>query len=228
MAVKSTSLILLSSALAHLGLTSDGGSQDAQLEAFIDAASEMFEEHCGRVFSRAAIVDEEVAGFDTSLDLLLARPPINDATVAAMTFKYLDDELTDLTNISIDHRAAGILRSDTGWNQQSAFRGGIAGDPQPGTEKKSYKVSYDGGFVTEVQNAESGGTYEGVDVTLPGYVKLGMLMTISSWWRSKGKNPNMTGEKIGDASENYASGGVGGIPKAVLILVAPVCINLGS
>lgn len=227
MAVKTTSLVLLTSALDWLGLTSDGGAQDARLEMLIDAASELIEEHCGRAFSRATVTDEEVATVNHMTDMLLARPPINSANVDAMTFKFLDDTITDVTNYSIDSAEAGIIRNDSGWQEVAAYRSGIAGDAQPGTEKKAYKVTYDGGFVTEVQAAEVGGTYEGETVTLPGFVKLAALDTISVWWRSRGKNPNIKSQRIDDAAESYGDATVGDLPESVKVKLAPACINFG-
>lgn len=227
MAVKATSLILLSSALDALGLTSDGGSQDARIEGFIDSATDFIESYCGRSFARASVVDEEVAGYNHMVDLLLARPPINSANVAAMTFKYLDSAITDTTNISIDDASAGILRCDSGWSQVSAYRSSIAGGQQAGTEKKAYKISYDGGYVTEVQAAEVGGTYNGQTVTLPGAIKLAALDIVTVWWRSQGKNANLKSQKIGDAAETYGSAGAGAIPDSVYTLLASARMNLG-
>lgn len=219
MAVKSTSLISLATALANLGITADGGANDAIVEGAIDDATDLVEEYCGRSFSRAAVVAEKAAGYSGSPFLVIDRPPINDALITDLTITVLGASVDLTDGYEIEDREAGLIRSDYGWGESSFSIGRIAIGRQPGTERKAYAVTYDGGFVTEVQAAESGGTYEGETVTLPGPIKRAMLEIVGLWAAQTGRNPNLTSERIGPAAETYSSNGVLSIPKSAEALL---------
>ena len=210
MAVKATSLVTLAEVLAELDLVSDGGVQDWRLEGYIDRISDLVEGYCRRKFSRAAIVDEAHAGFIVPY-LVVDRPPINDATVAAMAFKYLSTGTAiDTDDILLHDADAGIVYNRSGWTRRVFNRNNIAYDEMAGTAEKTWFVTYDGGFVTSVQSATTGGTYDGVTVTMPGGVVQAVLDTVKLWNITQYATPGVVEQKIGDASERTTGAVDGG------------------
>jgi hypothetical protein len=210
MAVKATSLVTLAQVLAELDLVSDGGVQDFRLEGYIDRVTDVVEGYCRRKFSRASVVDEAHAGFYGPY-LVLDRPPINSANPAAMTFKYLSDgDAVATTDMMFHDAQAGIVHDRNGWTQRAMWRNNIAGDVAAGTEEKTWFVTYDGGFVTAVQSATTGGTYDGVTVTMPGGVEQAVLDTIKLWNDTQLATPGVVEQKIGDASERTTGAVDGG------------------
>lgn len=209
MAVKATSLVTLEQVLLEMGLESDGGLQDMRLEGYIDRASELAEEYCRRKFSRADVSAEAHAGSYGPF-LVLDRPPINDASPSTMSIKYLstgDPIATD--NVLIHDADAGVLYNRNGWEFAAMRQGGVVAAPIPRTAEKTWFVDYDGGFVTPVQSATSGGTYAGQTVTLPAPVQMAVIDAVKLWEKTRSSVPNVVEEKIGDASER-STGAVDG------------------
>jgi hypothetical protein len=227
MAVKPTSLVTLLSALDELNLESDGGKRDRIIERLIDDASELVESHCGRKFSRLSVVNEAVAGYHSSQHLLLERPPINDALITDISITASGSALPMGIGYDIHDREAGILFAVNGWPESVRFRGGASNDTVAGTNRKTLAVTYDGGYITEVQSADSDGTYAGQTVTLPGPVRRAVLETVVLWYRTQGKNPGMRSQRIGPAAETYGPG-LRVMPRSVEMLLAGYCSDFGG
>jgi len=75
MAVDQYALTSLTNALEELGLTSDGGSQDAYIENIINRASDMIENYCHRKFKARLYIKERYDGKGQEL-LYLNQYPI--------------------------------------------------------------------------------------------------------------------------------------------------------
>lgn len=234
MAVKSTSLVTLEQVLAELSLVSDGGLRDMRLEGYIDRVSDLVEAECRRKFSRAVVLNEAHVGTPWP-HMLLARPPINDATPAAIVITYQDSATAmSMDNVLIHDAEAGILYNREGWAGGAMRRNDIDGAQLAGTREKVWFVDYDGGFITAVQAIESGGAYEGLTPTLPGPVEQAVIDTVKLWYRTAKDTPGVVEEKIGDATERTTGAVDGGrsdkrsLPPSVRAMLAPYRLHDGG
>lgn len=62
MAIDNYALTTLTNANTYLGLTSDGGAQDAYIESIINRASDIIESYCHRKFRARLYVKERYSG----------------------------------------------------------------------------------------------------------------------------------------------------------------------
>lgn len=193
MAVASNALVTLTTVLDELGLTSDGGTQDARLERYINSASAAIASYCNRVFQYEAGIVEKVAGYG-SPRLYLSRTPI--LSISSIT---LDGSTLNSSDYELDDSAQYLYRED-GWIWTASVQSAVRPQKIPFTEDKDFTVTYTGGYITQQQDDDAVGTR-----TLPYDIEDAALQMVTDRWRSQGRDRSIKAEKLGDASITYGS-----------------------
>ena len=168
-------------------------SKDSVLERLINAASEAIEQYCGRHFEYEQGVQETLAGTGGSR-LVLSRIPVRAVTSVTVSGMPLDDYV-------VEDPKAGILYRGAGWPWTArAWAGFISQDPLIGTESRDIVVTYDAGFVTPQQEADSGGT---LTRDLPHAVEEACILTVVTWYLNRGENLSITSEGLAGVWVRY-------------------------
>ena len=196
MALKENALITLAVALDELGLTSDGGTVDARVTRYINAASEAISAYCRRPFEKATVTDEKHPT-DGSLRIVVKRTPI-----ISVTSIVVDDDTIDSDNFVVEDADAGLIYSYVQFPLQGFRRSGIAQHHAPGSSPPDTAVTYVGGFITEPQTAD-GGTYDGETPNLPADLEQACVELVTWYFRRKGTPGLVVEERIGDATLKY-------------------------
>lgn len=173
MALPATALTTLDTVRGELGLRTS--KDDAALERVIQSATAMVTGYVGRTLHYEAAVAEYVPGYGTEL-LLVSRTPL--VSVTSIT---LDGATIDATSYGIKSAASGSIHRDAGWMWTAPISAGIDGPHIAGREKRSYLVTYAGGYVTPGQVAGA------LTRTLPYDIEEACILTVVHLWRLRGK-----------------------------------------
>lgn len=143
-ALSTNALTTVSAVRDELGLSSSAG-EDPKLTRWINAVSDAVERYCQRSFYRVVAQVEAVAGFGT-LTLRVTRRPVN--TLTGITYNGTSVDLTDVT---VHDANAGLIERIGGWLWTAHQASDMSTTSLPGTERKLYSVTYDGGWYTPKQ-----------------------------------------------------------------------------
>lgn len=194
------SVSLASNALTTLNAVKDEldllatSEHDDKLLRSINAASAYVEGFCNRKFAYAVDLVEKFAGQGTPR-VWLARSPL-----VSITYVKYDGATLDADEYEIDDADNGVVYNKRGgWLWSPLAEPGAAYEPLPGYERKLYEVKYTGGFVTPAQ--ETGQLAR----TLPYDLELVAIDLVVAKWRSRGRDPKVTSERIGPWSATYSS-----------------------
>ena len=136
-------LTVLERVRSDLGLSVT--TSDEKIIRAINSGSGMIERYCGRIFWRDTAVEEDVAGYGTT-QMRLARRPIN-----SITSIEFDSDALDSGDYSIADAGAGLVDKIGGWHWTAHLRNDSSRSVLPGTERRLYTATYDGGWYTPAQ-----------------------------------------------------------------------------
>lgn len=213
--VDPTSLTSLATLKAVLGLS--GTAQDERLSLAINAASAAIENYCHGQFARATVTSERhlQAG---GLRLVLKRVP-----VLSVTSITADGDAVSITDLVIESSKGGILYLPGGFPRSGYERSSLSPGILPGSESPDLLVTYEAGYVTPAQAAESGGDYEGETVTLPAPLQMAAVKLASSYYQDGNTAREVARESIDNTSIYYRPDGADdlGIPSGLVSLLRP-------
>lgn len=192
---------------------------DPRLPRYISVASAAVRSYLARpqLHYSAAYVDK-IAGLSRAR-LILSLTPVRSITSVVAP----DGSTVPSTEYEIDDANLGFLMRITGWPYTGRLRPGLLwSDPDMGTERKSWVITYAGGWVTPAQASSSG--WSGPDRDLPHDIEEAVLQTCVGLYRRGGVDQMIAAESLGDYSVTYrtlgAGMGQGGIiPDTVLPLL---------
>lgn len=195
---------------AELGLAA---GTEPRIAGWINDASALIVEFCGRPFARRDDMVERFPGTGDA-EVLLSLTPV--LAISSLTHR---DVPLPTTGYEIADAAAGSLVFVAGYMANDATRGwGILGSPVAGSERFLYTVTYSGGYVTPPQ-AAAGGAFVGQPVTLPRIISRSCIETVTMLRSRKGQNPDIASESALSYSVSYRGGpddpDGGGLPYAV-------------
>lgn len=225
-ALEPYALTTLSRVEMDLGIAIEPDDED-RWRTWINRASAQVARHCNRKLHREAEQVDTLPGTSTPY-LVLSRPPINSDPEDIEAEWIGNAVLVPEGEIMIDSRDAGVLRRGALWTAIAQPRGGYAGGTMAGTSEPSWRVTYDGGWITPAQSEEQGGPFEGETITLPPDIEQAVLDMLSVWDAAQGKPRNLIKETIGPASETYGPDGVRGLPGSLERLLAPYVLPVGG
>lgn len=210
MALSAQALTTLAEVKTELMIS--GSSEDSYLERLIESASARIAGYCNRAFYWEADIAEAVAGYGHN-NLIVLRAPI--VSISSITYS---DSAVDADNYSVGDAEGGLIYRKDGWSWTASYRVSASPEKFPGSENKSYEVIYSGGYVTQNQVDLDGSLTR----TLPYDLEDACIEFVTSRYSARGRDRNLTSEKIGAASETYAqssssdvSGTGKGIPDSI-------------
>lgn len=176
------SLTTLAAVKAQLEIDPADTSQDELLADMIQAATAAVETFCKRRFAYSDAVTETFLAYGVR-ELFLRRPPVESVAVVSMD--------------------GATLRSDAYRVDEAT---GVVTILQPTSVSRAsrYLVRYTGGFVTPAQEEASGGALER---TLPRDVELAALLVVTTLYRNRGRDANVTSESVLSARQAWGDSG---------------------
>jgi len=199
MTLSDAALTDLSTALDELGLTTDGGAQDARLERYIEAASAGVASYCNRTFERDDAITEKVAG-NGRPRILLDRTPL-----LSITSITIDSSTVASDEYEIERALVGSIYKESLWPADASMGHWITKDPIAGSEDQNITVVYSGGYVTRKQNAD--GDFSAADVSVPLDLEDAVLQLVTSRWRAKGRDQAIKSQTLLGGAVAYGEGG---------------------
>lgn len=195
---------LLADLKADLSITDS--ATDTALERRILSASAQIERYCNRPFRREVGRIERLAGYGT-VRLLPALTPI----VSVANIEY-DGAVIPATEYEIEvdptrnegwaiYGAAGWY-----WTAPGAVTTAERLQPLPGQEHRKFIVTYTGGYGCPNDSPSS------ADPQLPVEITEACLLQAAHLWKQRGRDGNVVGESVGEASVQY--GFIGGVDAA--------------
>lgn len=188
----------LATALDELGLTNDGGAQDARVERYIMAGSELMSKLCNRNLYRAADHVERVAGAGGVYLVVNDHRPI--VSIDSIVWDPRDGTTTtvDSDDYAISDAGAGKIEYVGGaWDSSRVQVQRIERTPT-GRALPRYKVTYTGGWITPKQDDDGVG-----DRDLPYDLEDAVLQYVSMRWSRRGQDASVASKKVGPASVTY-------------------------
>ena len=188
MALSDKALTTVAAVETELGIT---GGSEPRLEGWIEDVSVSIAEFLSRVLERDGAISEKQPG-EGSQEMALDRPPLNSVTSVTFLTAVLA-----ATSYEIHDADAGLLYFIGLPSKWSAYIGeGVARAPVPGTERKSYTVVYDGGWITPGQNARAASPYFGVAVTLPRAISRAAIQAVVDVRARAGSSSDLASESL--------------------------------
>lgn len=210
MALSTHALTTYDTVKAELGLKDDM-AQDA-IERLINAASEAMEKAAGgRHFEYKAGEVELHRGYGDHR-LVLRRTPVT--TLTQIRLLELDGSVVatyDAAGYTLEDAEAGfVFRSGSilgtdfpnqrgGWPWTAQAGQGIRSTLIAGTERASIEVTYDGGYITPEQEAQSVGAR-----TLPYDLEQAVVSSVVSLFQSRNRDRQLTSKTTNQVSETWA------------------------
>lgn len=192
---------------------------DTRIEGWIEDVSALIASWLGRVLHRGSAIVEAHEGDDTNT-ILVKRPPL----VAVGSVTYLGAAIA-AENYEVQDADAGAIFFLNGLADTSTGFWGASFGAVPGSRRRSYSVTYAGGWITPGQ-AAVGGTFAGQTVTLPRALQRACLEQVCELYNRDGDPRTAASEGLlsynvsyrNDPDEDDADGG--GLLKAVRAKIA--------
>jgi hypothetical protein len=150
MAQSVSALVDLATVKSELGIALSNTTDDAKLERYIDAVTGRIEDYCNRSFYHVSSQADSLGGMG-SFYLLVTRPPLN--SIASIAF---DGSTLNSDSYEIDDSVGGVVRGVSAFLWTAGTLQNVTTTPLPGTERKLYVVTYDGGYITAGQSKAKG------------------------------------------------------------------------
>lgn len=188
MALPANALTTIAVIEGELGLTPD--AQDELLERLIGVVSDAIEREALRSFQRDAARVDNLTGHGT-IKLIVELAPIR--TVTKIEFVGIDgtvEEVIDAATYVVNEAGAGFVERITGtWGFTGSSARDISRTPLPDTERRRWRVTYDGGFVLPKDDGAPDPR------TLPFDLEQAAIDGVVSMYRRRGKPSGLKSEK---------------------------------
>jgi hypothetical protein len=216
----------------ELGLSLATNTNDSTLLRKLRAASARVESYCGRKFSRATTTDR-VKSRGKALLLLERRPIVSIGLIVDP-----DGATVDATAYEIKDAKAGLVSATASFWQDTAMGYADFGEGTriPETERTSYAVTYDAGFVTgwhvdprtDTTAAAVTPIFPAAQKNIPADLEEAVIKLATAMWRTRGsaRDPTVAAESLSKFSVTYGGDavaglddvrdGAGGMPKDVV------------
>lgn len=168
---------------------------DGRLTRYIKEASAQVESFCGRSFEYQEGIVESIPARG-GRNIVLSRRPVTN--LISITFA---GQTVDPDEYKLDSETGLVFRA-YGWPWDATLRTKVVGDKVAGTESSELEATYDGGYVTPQQVADDDSLTRTLPYDLEGWV----IALVSLRETSRGVNPSIVSEKLGDASVSYGRG----------------------
>lgn len=215
-----------------LGLPDD--TAQSRVELLINAASAVIEQELNRplCFQAGEVEEIRAKGVNT---LRLRRTPVKSiAQIALLAFDrsvlYTYDPVTysctdaDAEAGIVSRTVSGLLAApisgSSGWMWSAELAMDIAGSPLAGSERKSLRVIYDGGWITPAQADTAHGGMGGTR-DLPYDIEHACIIAVSSAFARYGTNQNITSATLHQSSVSYDSGSTSALPADAMAMLRP-------
>lgn len=210
--VRQGALTTLTRVKEELGIGAE--VSDALLQRMINAASQLIERYCNRVFNLWEGV-EYVRGYGSER-LILTHTPIKEVREIKYGLPPNPDEVIDPSKYMIDEAEAGFVLLTDGslWKWTGRVRRVITPHRLPGTEMPMYAVDYTGGYVTPKQAEDD----PSLKRDLPYDIEDACVMLVATRWGSRGERRDIVSESVMSASFTYQRGG---LPQEVIDILGP-------
>lgn len=183
-----------------------GDDDKNYLKRQINAASAAIERFTRRSFARAVNIVEDVAGYGRPR-ITVSRTPLESITsvesIGALTYSW------DVADLVIDNPEAGFIYRDGGWpNTAARRRDTIAPDRDAGTEEKSIRVTYTGGYVLPKDQPLTPAVAGAQN--LPADLERACILVVSEAFAKRGQRRDLRSERIDSYAASFGSGRGGG------------------
>lgn len=183
MALNTNALTTVATIEGDLGISDPG-----TFERLINVVSAFVASYCDREFHFQSGKVENLIGTGGQYLHTALRPIVELTSISfdgdALTVTVPPDSDDDA---EVHNASAGIIYIKSGANHSGQRSGGILSANLPGTERKLYKVTFDGGYVTPPQ----GGT-----ITLPSDLEDAVVMMVAWRHRNAGRDLGIQSEKV--------------------------------
>jgi len=198
-------LTTLSVAKGELGSTS---ASDDQIRRWINEASDLLERQCNRRFYHATEHVERVSGYAGHTLLVSDHVPV-DQIREIVYDTGTTTETVDASDYEVIESDKGKIRRKQGeWRDTRARRTEIDTTLVPGTDQPLYRITYDGGYVTPEQAANS----QSLDRDLPHQIERAVLKFVAMRNAQAGNNPNVEDVSMSNADISYVTTDDGRLP----------------
>lgn len=205
--LQANALTNLATVLDELTLASDGGAVDSRLNRYINAASDFIERECGRSFSKALAIVENVQGFGLST-LKLSHTPI-----VALTSIAYQGTTYGAADLAVVDAGAGLVMRRGGFPWTAEKDTELSRRRVPGREFPDIVATYDGGYVTPKQKDDNAALTR----TLPSDLEDACVQLVTSRYQGRGVN-------VRERARRYEATGVtfGGepVPPEIMAIIA--------
>lgn len=185
------SLLSLASYKAAIGTTST--ANDTALEAALRRATELVEGYVGYPLRRQ-VYYETVPGFGNN-ELVVSRIPVQ-----SIESIYAGTDLVDPDEYEVDSAKAGTISREVGWPWTAGTQWDLQPHVMPGSELKSYRITYEAGFCIN-GSTEDGWLTTGESV--PSDIEAAVAMAATWVNKSQGRDQSILRREIGDLSIEY-------------------------
>jgi len=195
MALDGTALTDLETVKDELGIAHS--DDDSSLERYIRQASSIFRSVTGQNWNYEEGFTESVPGFHTKRLLVHKHLPVESIDKIELDLGTHDMTIT-AGEYELEDGEAGFIRNISGgWQLTEGYYDEI--EPNYNSEyQQLYKVTYTGGYVTPVQASNTGG-----DRTLPYDIEDAIIDLVTTKYRQKGRDSNVSSESIMSVSIDY-------------------------
>lgn len=207
--LSTNALVELSQLKSELGISGD--SENDNLNRIINSISQQIEKYVGRKLYYEADIEEKVAGYGTNF-LMVSRTPL--ISIDSITYS---DATEDSNNYEIHGDGnSGLIYRPGGWVNTSESFNTYAGDPIAGTNRKTYTITYTGGYITQKQDTDGVGTRN-----LPYDIEDAALILSVSRYRKTGSSLGVKSESLLSGEVTYFDSSAHGIPEIVKSILNP-------
>jgi hypothetical protein len=209
-----TALGTLAKLKARLRITVN--TYDTLLEDAITVASSLIAQSMHRPLGYVAAQVDYVVG-DGTTELLVKRPPV--WSIASVSIDGAALDASEYECVSEEDKYGGVIINSAGWRWTTMLAGeGAARDPLPGHERRSWKVTYAGGYQLPGQNAVAG-----VDA-LPAHIEEACYRAAAYFFAQMSSDPTVQSESLLSYSATYGAAattiGRTGLPIVVEAMLA--------
>jgi len=184
------SLASLESFKLLLGTTTT--EDDDLMTDILNRATGAVESYLGRPLRRQTY-SEKVASYGTMF-LQVSNTPVQSI---ARILK--DDYLVGSTEYEIARADAGTIYRPYGWSWTAGTITDLVPHAMPGTERLSFVIEYEGGYVQSTSTSTGIGT--------PRSLEQATMEVGKAWYLGRNRNPLVQSKSVGDLKIEYGSGG---------------------
>lgn len=160
---------------------------DDVLKRMINAASDAIRRYCERTFYYEEDIAESVPGFGGTRLIVSRAPIVGD--IDSITY---EGAALSTDSYSIESASAGIIYGQYGFSWTARASGAAISYGIPGTEKSSYVVTYNGGYITPQQVIDDGTLTR----SLPYDLEDACIQLVTMRYRRQGRDPTIGSEKL--------------------------------